>query len=66
MEFLKERENLGIDREPWSEESQLINFRSYTIKLTLRHQGEDVRETEKYVGLDGECLSAWFVTFWWY
>lgn len=65
MEFQKESENLGIGRESWSEESQLINFSCYPIKLTLRHQGEDVREIEKYVGLDGECLSAWFVIFWW-
>lgn len=24
--------------------------------MTLRHQGEDVSEAEKYVGLDGEWL----------
>lgn len=46
--------DFGIDRELWPEESQIISFSHYLIKLTLRHQREDVKEAEKYVGLDGE------------
>lgn len=56
MELQKEREDFNTDRELWTEESHIIGFSHYPFKLTLRHQGEDVSEAEKHVGLDGECL----------
>lgn len=40
--------------------NQVISFSHYLFKLTLRHQGEDVSEAEKYVGLDGEWLVRLF------
>lgn len=56
MDLQKKSEDFNVDRELWTEESHVISFSHYPFKLTLRHQGEDVSEAEKYVGLDGERL----------
>lgn len=44
MDFQKESEDVGIDRKLWPEESQIISFSHYPIKLTLSHQREDVKK----------------------
>lgn len=50
MELQKKSEDFNTDGELWSEETRVISFSCYPIKLTLGHQ-EDVSEAEKYVGL---------------